>query len=241
MLAGEKELKNLKLNSIKVNDLKILAKKNNLNASGNGGDLIKELINLSSEKINDFIRERYSNQIEERRNKISDAELIKQVEKVINLNWGVVQGQLDQKIQNEYVRKFFYYEDLINGVESKLHNDITSYVVATWYNHWTTVLIEDHISLHPKVVPTLKNNFGVDIFFDNQPFDLKTTYLPKEYPIEDAISNPKKLAIWMYENQGEQRFGYDNRLFVVLVDKQNPENNLFLILHPCYLQPAILF
>jgi len=80
-------------------------------------------------------------------------------------------------------------------------------------------LIEDHIGLHPKIVPTLKNNFGVDIFFGGQPFDLKTTYLPRGYPIDEAIKNPRQLAIWMYENQGAQRFGADNRLFVILADK----------------------
>jgi hypothetical protein len=29
----------------------------------------------------------------------------------------------------------------------------------------------------------------------------------------------------MYENQGKQRFGADNRLFVVLLDKDNPEKS----------------
>jgi len=29
----------------------------------------------------------------------------------------------------------------------------------------------------------------------------------------------------MYENQGAQRFGADNRLFVVLLDKDNPERS----------------
>ena len=29
----------------------------------------------------------------------------------------------------------------------------------------------------------------------------------------------------MYENQGAQRFGADNRLFVVLLDKENPERS----------------
>ncbi|HEY4528086.1 MAG TPA: hypothetical protein VJL09_03520 [Candidatus Paceibacterota bacterium] len=52
-------------------------------------------------------------------------------------------------------------------------------------------------------------------------FDLKTTYLPRGYPIDEAIKNPRQLAIWMYENQGAQRFGADNRLFVILADKNN--------------------
>lgn len=221
MLVSKKELTNLKLKAIKVEDLKELAVSVNIEPRGSASDLIKKLIGLPQNKINFFIKTKYQSQVKERQKLISDNELIKEVQKVTDFNWGVVQGQLDQKIQAEYVRKFFRYQDLINGVKSKLHDDITSYVIATWYNHWTTVLIEDHIGLHPKIVPTLKNNFGVDIFFDGQPFDLKTTYLPRGYPIDEAIKNPQRLAIWMYENQGAQRFGSDNRLFVILADKNN--------------------
>jgi hypothetical protein len=221
MLVSEKELANLKLKAIKAEDLKELSARVGIAPKGSTGDLIKKLIDLPQDKIDSFIKEKYQAQVKERQKMISDNELIKEVQRVSDFNWGVVQGQLDQKIQTEYVRKFFRYKDLINGVKSKLHDDITSYVIATWYNHWTTVLIEDHIGLHPKIVPTLKNNFGVDIFFNEQPFDLKTTYLPRGYPINEALKNPKQLAIWMYENQGAQRFGTDNRLFVILVDKNN--------------------
>jgi len=33
------------------------------------------------------------------------------------------------------------------------------------------------------------------------------------------------LAVWLYENQGAQRFGADNRLFVVLLDKKDIERS----------------
>ena len=113
----------------------------------------------------------------------------------------------------------------MNNVRAKLHNDITNYVICTWFNHWTTVLIEEHISMHPRVVPTIKSRKGIDIFFDGQPFDLKVTYLPRGYDPIKAISNPSDLAVWMYENQGAQRFGSDNRLFVILLDKDNLEKS----------------
>lgn len=35
----------------------------------------------------------------------------------------------------------------------------------------------------------------------------------------------EELAIWLYENQGAQRFGADNRLFVILHDSQKPEDS----------------
>jgi hypothetical protein len=79
--------------------------------------------------------------------------------------------------------------------------------------------------MHERVIPTIKNIKGIDIFFDGQPFDLKVTYLPRDYDHRKAIEKPLDLAVWMYENQGIQRFGADNRLFVVLLDRDNPERS----------------
>ena len=62
-------------------------------------------------------------------------------------------------------------------------------------------------------------------FFDNQPFDLKITYLPKDFTLEQVLKNPKDLIVWLYENQGAQRFGADNRFFVVLASKNNLEES----------------
>ncbi|MCM8782305.1 MAG: hypothetical protein NC828_04575, partial [Candidatus Omnitrophica bacterium] len=195
--------------------------------AGRATDIIKRLIDIPNidTKIDAFIKQQYVLRIKERKDLISDADLIKELHKVKDFSWGVVQGQLDQKIQAEYVRRIVRYDDLINNVKAKLHNDITSYVICTWYNHWTTVLIEEHISQHPKVIPTLKNIKGIDIFVDGQPFDLKTTYLPHEYSAQDATKNPKDLAVWLSEHQGAQRFGSDNRLFVILLDTKNPEES----------------
>lgn len=221
MLVSQKELTNLKLKSIKSDDLREFANSLLINSKGNVSDLIKGLIDVPPEQIDQFIKRKYDGMVNTRQDLIADEELKKELLKVSDFRWGVVQGQLDQKIQSEYVRRFVRYEDLISGVKSKLHDDITHYVIATWYNHWTTVLIEDHISQHPKVIPTLKNNFGVDIFFDNQPFDLKITYLPKVFDLERVEKDPKSLIIWLYENQGIQRFGADNRLFIVLASKNS--------------------
>jgi hypothetical protein len=59
------------------------------------------------------------------------------------------------------------------------------------------------------------------IFFRDHPFDLKVTYLPRNYDPQEAVRDPKRLATWMYENQGAQRFGADNRMFIVLLDSNN--------------------
>ena len=215
------------MSSIPLEKLRDFAGTAGQNSSGSATDIIKRLVDIPNidPQIDAFIKQQYALRIKERKALISDEDLIKELHKVKDFSWGVVQGQLDQKIQAEYVRKIVRYDDLINSVKSKLHNDVTSYAICTWYNHWTTVLIEEHISQHPRVIPTLKNIKGIDIFFDDQPFDLKTTYLPRDYDIQDMVKNPKNLAVWMYENQGAQRFGADNRLFAILLDTKSPEES----------------
>ncbi|MCR4417866.1 MAG: hypothetical protein NUV92_09005 [Ignavibacteria bacterium] len=226
-LYSKKEVLNLKLKSIPSLHLKILAKNLNISNAGTSSKIIASILNSNPDetKIDQFIKQKYNEKVQKRKQIISDNDLKRELLNVKSFNWGVVQGQLDQKIQIEFVRKFVRYNDLINEVTSKLHNEVTNYVICTWFNHWTTVLIEEHISQHPKVIPTIKNIKGIDIFFDGQPFDLKITYLPKGYNPLNAINTPIDLAKWMYENQGEQRFGADNRLFVVLFDQNNPEKS----------------
>lgn len=221
MLVSKKELSNLKLKSMNSNELKELATIFGINSRGKISDLIKRMIDIPQSKLDGFINKKYQGQVKQKKKFISDEELKKELYKVHDFKWGIVQGELDRKIQTEYVRKFVRYEDLLKGIKERLCDDVSSYVVATWYNHWTTVLIEDHISQHDRIVPTLKDNFPFDIFFDNQPFDLKITYLPKDYSLEKALKNPKDLMVWMYENQGTQRFSENNRLFVVLLNKDN--------------------
>jgi len=76
-------------------------------------------------KIDEFIRQKYKERIQERREIIPDEELKNELLKVKTFSWGVVQGQLDQKIQTEYVRRIVRYEDLLNNVRAKLLKDIS--------------------------------------------------------------------------------------------------------------------
>lgn len=230
-LLSEKEILNLKLNSIPLQYLKILAQDLKISEQGSVSKIIKTILERypSKEIIDDFIKKKYYlEKIQLRKKEISDDDLKRELSKVKTFSWGVIQGQLDQKIQSQYIRKIYYYDEIIKNVRDRLHNEITNYVICSWFNHWTTVLIEEHISLHPKVIPTIKNIKGLDIFFEDQPFDLKVTYPQKyieKYGVNKLIENQKDLAVWMYENQGAQRFGSDNRLFIILLDKENPDRS----------------
>ena len=220
------ELINQKLNGVRVGELRELARSLGLVDSGQRGVLVARLLREDPREIDKFIKSKYRENVRKRQTDIiSDADLLNELRKVKSIDWGVVQGQLDGKIQREHVRPFARYDELISSVEDTLHDQITSYTIASWYNHWSTILIEDYISQHPNVVPTLKNIKGVDIFFRDHPFDLKITYIPRNYDLYSAIDDPVGLAQWLYENQGVQRFGNDPRLYVVLADTTNVERS----------------
>ena len=107
MLVNTKELTNLKLKAIKADDLKELAASVGVESKGSAGDLIKKLIDLPQNKIDAFIKTKYQLQVRERQKMISDNELIKEVQKVTDFNWGVVQGQLDQKNSGGVCQEIF--------------------------------------------------------------------------------------------------------------------------------------
>jgi len=225
MLREPRETLAMKLETISGSDLKRLAAELGLRTNGSVGALRALLHQQGAGVIDDFIRRTYRDDVTARQSTMTDDALMEEIQRVTGIKWGVVQGKLDDKIQREYVRKFPHFADLERGMAAQLFDDVASYVKASWYNHWTTVLIEDHIALHPRVVPTIKKVKGVDIFFCDQPFDVKITYVPKELPVADAVRDPRALAVWLYENQGEQRFGSDNRLFIVLIDREHPEES----------------
>jgi hypothetical protein len=58
--------------------------------------------------------------------------------------------------------------------------------------------------------------------------------------LKEAQANPKMLAKWLYENQGEMRFGSENRLFLVLVDTDDFNNSWKLKHNIDLLKPVIV-
>jgi hypothetical protein len=57
--------------------------------------------------------------------------------------------------------------------------------------------------------------------------------------LSEVRAEPKKLARWLYENQGEMRFGSENRLFLVLVDTNDFSGSWKLKRNLDLLKPAI--
>ena len=71
--------------------------------------------------------------------------------------------------------------------------------------------------------------------------DVLTTLKNEKLEIlKEVQENPKILATWLYENQGEMRFGSENRLFLVLVDTDDFGNSWKLKRNLELLKPTIL-
>ena len=86
--------------------------------------------------------------------------------------------------------------------------------------------IEFLIFQNENVIPTFGNNKGVDFYINGMPYDQKVSKsvgksFQNQYGDnyrEIAINNPSLVAISMYENQDEERFGEEPRLLIIYLD-----------------------
>ena len=232
--------------------------------------------------------------------------LVSELYKLKSFDWGGdYQNSLDKYLVSRYVKVLQSYDTLVSKFETEISTAVQGYVLNSWYNHWSSILIEHLFKSHKALLPTVGQIKHVDFFIGNIPFDLKVTYLPagyiktrrKElgYPVEltylkakakelkidfdkkakhtdiyyeiveklkdkgtkecnsvieilkkeelqilkEAKENPHGLAKWLYENQGEMRFGSENRLFLVLVDTNDITGSWKLKRNMSLLKPVI--
>ncbi len=269
-----------------------------------------ELFNLFSQdpkKYNSLLDAYIKEKNKERLAALDTKKLVSELYKLKNFDWGGdYQNSLDKYLVSRYVKVHQSYETLISKFETEINIAVQGYVLNSWYNHWSSILIEHIFKSHASVLPTVGQIKGVDFFINNVPFDLKVTYLPAEYirykrkekgfPVEltflkskaaeaeiifdkkakyadlyyeitekmkdkndgfckgvlktlkdekllilkEVEKDPKILAKWLYENQGEMRFGSENRLFLVLVDTEDFNSSWKLKRNLELLKPTIL-
>jgi hypothetical protein len=253
--------------------------------------------------LDDFIRNTNQSLVE----KVNTAQLVSELYKLKNFDWGGdYQNSLDKYLVSRYVKTHQSYDILLSKFELEINTAVQGYVLNSWYNHWSSILIEHIFKSHQAVLPTVGQIKSVDFFINNLPFDLKVTYLPAEFikekrrlkdlPVEltflkkkateakisfdtkakpsdilyeivekmkdrndkfctevletlkneklailkDVQNEPKILVKWLYENQGEMRFGAENRLFLVLIDTNDFGNSWKLKRNIDLLMPNIL-
>lgn len=138
---------------------------------------------INTAVIEAYIRKIYGVEREQRRTRETD--LVNQLYRVQEFNWGGLhQNSLEKTIVDNYVKKITDYDVLCRCVESELLTSMRGYVVCSWYNHWTAIIIEDIFKDHVNVLPAVGRVKKVDFFIRDTPFDLKVTYLPEGYLAE---------------------------------------------------------
>jgi hypothetical protein len=267
-------------------------------------DLLSQDLSKSHLLLDKFIKQESDKQIQN----IDIQQLVSELYKLKNFEWGGdYQNSLDKYLVSRYVKvQNPSFDYLMSKFETEINPAVQGYVLNSWYNYWSSVLIENIFKSHVAVLPTVGQIKSVDFFVGDIPFDLKITYLPAEYikqkrkekgyPVEltflrqkakeanidfdknakpadifyeitekmkdrnddlcgktlqtlknekieilkETQDNPKMLAKWLYENQGEMRFGSENRLFLVLVDTDDFNNSWELKRNIDLLKPTIV-
>lgn len=111
--------------------------------------------------------------------------LLNQLYRVLEFSWGgLYQNRLEQTIVDNYVKRIQNYDALCRSVDNELLVSMRAYVVSSWYNHWTSIIIEDIFKDHPSVLPAVGLVKQIDFFIHDVPFDLKVTYLPEGFLID---------------------------------------------------------
>lgn len=195
----------LKMRSIsRSNILRELANRLKFDVSGVSGRDIFEFMfckNIPNEEIDDFIKQIYDI---ERKERIKNEDYVySQLYKLKVFDWGgFYQNAVEQNIVNNYIKKIQNYEELCSSIENDINPRVRCYILCSWYNHWTSILIEDMFKDHPRLLPTVGLIKKVDFFWKDFPFDLKVTYFPvgymqlkrKELNLRPELTELKKFA-----------------------------------------------
>lgn len=136
--------------------------------------------------------------------------------------------------QTNFIYKTTKFKSLLTKINTNFKDhpqftNLKNYTLNRWYNFWSAKAVESLFCEHEKVNPhpNSKDKF-IDFYIETIPFDHKTTMLPKGFKksIPYAVSHKPALIEWLYTNQStQQRKHFENRLFIVLIDFDNPTNH----------------
>lgn len=186
------------------------------------GKLIKQFtekyqLELKSTKVNDQFSELYSllennpngknmlnTFLQDRNNewyktkKINEEEVKSGLRKIDTYEWGGDQNNsLDQYLVKRYVKDISNYNTLQKKA-NEIATNAWKFVQTSWYNNWTSYLIESIFKKHERVLSAIGEIKSVDFFIDDYPIDLKVTYFPNEYMenrLKEKIGN--KELTWL--------------------------------------------
>lgn len=133
--------------------------------------------------------------------------LITELYKMQAFDWGGLhQNSLEKTIVDRYVKRIVSFEQLNESIDSELMLSMRGYVQCSWYNHWTSIIIEDIFKAYPQVLPAVGRIKKVDFFVTFVPFDLKVTYLPEGYIKQQRVASGLRPELTLLK-QAARNFG----------------------------------
>jgi len=126
--------------------------------------------------------DRYIKSVAPARSRHDLERIASELHKMQHFSWGGdYSNALDRFLVDRYIKAYDSFDTIQRMLETEIPAAVSGYVTCSWYNHWSTILIEHIFRQHDKVLPAIGNIKKVDFFIDNIPFDLKVTYLPANY------------------------------------------------------------
>lgn len=133
--------------------------------------------------------------------------------KINAYEWGGDQNNsLGQYLIRRYVKVISDY-DTLQKKANEIQANAWNFVQTSWYNNWTSYLIESIFKKHKRVLSAIGEIKSVDFFIDKYPIDLKVTYFPNEFmekKLKEKIGN-KELA-WLKKEAKKVKISPDKSL-----------------------------
>ncbi len=144
---------------------------------------------------------------------VDEGKLKEDLYKVRHYEWGGDRNNsLDKHLVSRYVKTVCDYDDLTDK-RAEIASNAWNYVQTSWYNNWTSYLIEAMFKRHEKVTPAVGEIKSVDFFVADVPIDLKVTYFPSMY-MEDKLSGKLgcKELTWLRSKAKDAGITVDNAM-----------------------------
>lgn len=132
---------------------------------------------------------------------------------ITHYEWGGDQeNSLDQYLVRRYIKVISDY-DVLKSKADAIAANAWKFVQTSWYNNWTSYIIESIFKQHPRVISAVGEIKSVDFFIDDYPIDLKVTYFPDAYMqsmLKERLGHRE--ITWLKQKARERGILLDNNL-----------------------------
>lgn len=192
------------------------------------GDQFVELFELLSDDIpksHTILNSYMINKNSQKMESLDIDNLVKELYKVDSFRWGADnQNDLGKYLVKKYIKDNNSYDYLLSHIDNGIMKTVQDYLICSWYNHWSSILIEHIFKTHKIVLPTVGQIKSVDFFINEIPFDLKVTYLPTFFIEEERkkVGLPAKELQSLKNSARELNIHFDNNdsnLYYLLTER----------------------